>query len=111
MTGEAPATTLGQMQTEECLQRWQKGFIPRLAFPDHVHGPALCSEFRRDSAIPGNVGVEFFLPEGITCLWRRRGGTARMSMPEAAMYKHDGSTRWEHYIRRAGQPTPMEAEP
>lgn len=73
-------------------------FLGNLAFPDYYHIPTICTKLLLYLSVSGNILIKLLLPEFPVCCRSCCVPAARMSVPEAAVYKNHCPIFRKYYI-------------
>jgi len=88
----------GLQEVEQC-----RVGAAKLAFPNDEYGPACISQGFDRSPIASDIAFKLGCPELRARLGKHRIATARMPVPEAAVYKYTGPQPRQYNVRLSGQ--------
>lgn len=95
----------GLQEVEQC-----RVGAAKLAFPNDEYGPACISQGFDRSPIASDIAFKLGCPELRARLGKHRIATARVPMPEAAVYKYTGPQPRQYNVRLSGKVRAMKPE-
>lgn len=105
------SSSLGR-QFPQCLQEVEQCRVgpTKFAFPYDEYGPACISQRFGCPPIPSDVSIKLGCPEFRARLGKSRIATARVAVPETAVYKYTGLQARQYNIRLSGKIRAMKPE-
>ena len=96
----------------QCLQEVGQYLVgaAKFAFPNYDYGPACISQRFDRPPIPSDVAFKLGSPEFRARLGEHRIATARVAVPETAVYKYTGLQARQYNIRLSGKVCTMKPE-